>query len=184
MTDKTIPVATDTTPKKDHGTQIRFDTKTANRFKLSVGERTNSEFLNHLLDGATGGDLFNEKTRAQVQAAADKLGVTFEYILIAGALKYALQAINTDDEKILSSTDMKIRTFVEDLMKKNEKAKNWYEKIEITQGLIAKELKSNRENIKRYIAANEKTLADHHAKCEIEPDHNRKVYNYNLKNKA
>lgn len=142
------------------------------------------DFVTSFINRSTGVELFKDKDYAKLQAAAEKLGVTVESIIIKGALKFATKAMTTDPEKQLNSVDTKIQEFVDGVMETNEKAKEWFDKREITQGFIVKAIKEatgkevNRANVSAYIAANEAVLKEHHAKCEIEPDHNRRVFNH------
>jgi hypothetical protein len=147
------------------------------------------DFMTTFIDRSTGGEMFNNNDYAKLQAAADKLGLSVESIIIKGAMKYASRAMLSDPEKQQKTADTRVQDFVESVMEANEKAKDWFDKHELTQGFISKGIKEatgkevNRVNITSFIAANETRLKDHHAKCGIEPDHNRKVFNYERKHK-
>ena len=106
--------------------------------------------------------------------------MNFESVIVSGALTYADKLIAAGGEN-KSTPDQKINDFVNALMAKNDTAVEWFDKTEITQGLIASETGCNRANIKNYLAANRARLDDHHAKNEIEPDHNRRVSNHKRK---
>lgn len=147
------------------------------------------DFMTGFINKSTGVELFKDKDYAKLKAAADKLGITVEVLIIKGAIKFATRAMTTDSEKQLNSVDMRVQEFVEGVMEANEKAKNWFDKHEITQGFIVKAIKEatgkevNRANVSAYVAANENELKAHHEKCGIEFDHNRRVFNYERKNK-
>jgi hypothetical protein len=147
------------------------------------------DFMTAFIDRSTGVELFQDKDYAKLKAAADRLGVSVESIIIKGALKFAAKAMTADPEKQLNSVDMKVQEFVEGVMESNTKAKEWFDKREITQGFIVKSIKEstgkevNRANVTAYLAANVEEVAAHHEKNGIEPDHNRKVFNYERKNK-
>jgi hypothetical protein len=148
-----------------------------------------ADFMTTFIDQSTGVELFQDKDYAKLKAAADKLGVSVESIIIKGALKFAAKAMTADPAKQLNSVDMKVQAFVEGVMTANEKAKEWFDKREITQGFIVKAIKEstgkevNRANVTAYLAANVEEITSHHEKCGIEPDQNRKVFNYERKNK-
>ena len=147
------------------------------------------DFLTSFIDRSTGIELFQDKDYLKLKAAADKLGVTVESIIIQGALKFAIKAMSSDTEKLQNSVDAKVQEFVEGVMENNSKAKEWFDKREITQGFIVKGIKENtgkevnRTNVTAYLASNVDELAEHHAKYGIETDHNRKVFNYERKTK-
>ncbi len=147
------------------------------------------DFLTSFIDRSTGIELFQDKDYLKLKAAADKLGVTIESIIIQGALKFAVKAMSSDPEKLQNSVDAKIQEFVEGVMENNAKAKEWFDKREITQAFIVKGIKEttgkevNRANVTAYIASSIEERAEHHAKYGIEPDHNRKVFNYERKTK-
>ena len=172
---------------------VRMHEEDHNRLKeLKEAQKhtgTFADFMTGFINNSTGVELFQDKDYAKLKAAADKMGVSVESIIIKGALKYAAKSTTIDPEKQLNSVDAKVQEYVEGIMAKNLKAKEWFEKNEITQGFIVKGIKEatgkevNRANVTAYLAANQDLLKDHHAKCGIEPDHNRKVFNYERKNK-
>lgn len=147
------------------------------------------DFITSFIDRSTGVELFQDKDYLKLKAAADKLGVTVESIIIQGALKFAAKAMSSDPEKMVNSVDTKIQGFVDGVMQTNAKAKEWFDKREITQAFIVKTIKEttgkepNRANVGAYIASSIEERAEHHAKYGIEKDHNRKVFNYERKTK-
>ncbi|SHN93755.1 hypothetical protein BHECKSOX_964, partial [Bathymodiolus heckerae thiotrophic gill symbiont] len=123
---------------------------------------------------------FNDDNFAKISAASKASGMTTESIVVSGAIKYAelLMGAKKDNRTL---TDTKIHKLVTETMGANEDAKDWWDKIEITKGWISKVTGSNRKNVNNYVDTHKATLDAHHAKCEIELDHNRKVFNYNRK---
>lgn len=142
---------------------------------------TQPEFLAHLISTYTPNTLFGEHEKNKIDEAARISNMSSEAIIVAGALQYANKIIDSVNDGKTGNADIRINNFVNDIIAKNNAAKEWFEKIEITQGLLADKERGggfNRENIKRYLSANRNRIDEHHAKHKIEIDHNRKVANY------
>lgn len=144
-------------------------------------EGTQPEFLLHLITTYTPDNLFSESDKKILNEASSISNMTVESLIVAGALQYANKIIESVNDGKSGNADIRINNFVNDLMAKNDAAGAWFEKIEITQGVLADKERGggfNRENIKRYLSANRHRIEEHHAKHKIEPDHNRKVATY------
>lgn len=164
--------------------QIREDFKdliTATGFK-----GTQVEFFQHLISSYTPSNLFGVDEREKINEAARIADMTTETIIVAGALQYANKIIDSVSDGKSGNADIRINNFVNGIMSYNDSATNWFEKVEITQGLLADKDKNyggvnggfNRANIQRYLSANRNRIDEHHAKNKIEKDHNRTVANY------
>lgn len=190
------------TDKHSETWQPKFSGANVNRIKdkfvsgTKASNMNQSEYLEYLMDSRNSSteSLFDDKNKAIINEAAEKHGLTFDSIVVSGALKYALQLNNTDTEKAVSNVDLKIHQLVERIMKSNSEAKEWFERNEITQGFLTNEYQRqystdehkgsvNRTNLTRYLTANAERIAEHHKLFGIEPDHNRRVFNYHRKNK-
>ncbi len=174
----------DKTTKKAKRSTISISSEVRDRLNAlitaKVFQGTHSEFLDHVLEQYSGNDVFHGDNFDKINEAAEASGMTTEAIVVTGALKYAELLIDAKkDNRTL--TDTKIHTLVTDTMVANEAAKEWWDKVEITKGWIAKTTGSNRKNVNAYVLGNQTTLDAHHAKCGIEVDHNRRVFNYNRK---
>ena len=164
--------------------------------EAKAANMSQSEYLEYLMTSRNNSSesLFDDKSKVTIDEAAKKHGLTFDAVVVSGALKYAVQLNNADLDKPVSNVDLKIHQLVESIMKSNEAAKEWHERSEITQGFLTSEYQRvysvgenkgnvNRTNLSRYLTANADRIAEHHKLLGIEPDHNRKVFNYNRKNK-
>lgn len=144
-------------------------------------EGTQPEFLAHLIATHTPNTLFGEHEKNKIDEAARISNMTNEAIIVAGALQYANKIVDSVNDGKTGNADIRINNFVNDLMAKNNVAKEWFEKIEITQGVLADKERGggfNRANIQRYLSANRNRIDEHHAKHKIEIDHNRKAANH------
>lgn len=142
---------------------------------------TQPEFLLYLISTHAPNTLFGEQEKSKIDEAARISNMTSEAIIVAGALQYANKIVDSVSDGKTGNADIKINNFVNDLMTKNNAALEWFDKIEITQGVLADKERGggfNRVNIQRYLSANRNRIDEHHAKNKIEPDHNRKVANH------
>jgi len=185
MTENTKPVQKTVTVRLHPADNERLKTiKEAQNFNGPF-----PDFMTAFIDQSAGVELFKDKDRLKLEVAAEKLGITVEALIIQGALKYATKIMMSDPEKRATSVDDKIQDFVESIMVANGKASQWYDKHEITQAFIVSGIKKatgkevNRANVTAYMASHVAELEAHHAACAIAPDHNRKVFNYERKNK-
>ena len=117
-----------------------------------------------------------------IYKAAEKSGMSFDAIVKNGALQFAEKILNSEDE--IRGADGRVHRLVQLMMDQNNQSEHWYEKTEITQGKVVEFAEQtegktiSRSPVKRYLSANEKMIQDHHKQNGIEPDHNRKVFNY------
>jgi hypothetical protein len=142
---------------------------------------TQPQFLSYLISTHTPDTLFGEQEKKKIDEAASISNMSSEAIIVAGALQYANKIVESVNDGKTGNADIRINNFVNDLMSKNNAAAEWFEKIEITQGLLADKEKGggfNRVNIQRYLSANRNRIDEHHAKNKIVKDHNRTVANY------
>lgn len=168
-------------PKLDMSAELR---DRFNSVKIAAGfTGTQPEFLMLLLDSYAANSVFSETDREKIHAAAKKTNMSFSSIVVSGSLQYAEKLSDASESGKKVVGDRKINEVVNELMASNNAAKEWHEKIEITQRVVAELSKCNRENIKRYLSANKARIDEHHAKNNIEADHNRRVANYARKNK-
>lgn len=151
------------------------------------------DFFKLLVDNYSGTALFSTNDTKRIEAAAQVSGMSFESIIVTGALKYAELLINTitppsedgepvEDEK-RKPADYRVHQAVEEIMAANDKADSLWDKVEITQGVLSSKTGCNRQSIKRYLSANKARIEQHHAKHKIEADHNRRAGNYKKVNK-
>lgn len=112
-----------------------------------------------------------------VETAKNK-GVSVEKFVITACEKAIKQAEIVRE----NPADKRIDDYVQSVIDANVKAKNWYEKVEITQVKIADVTGCNRPAITKYLAVNANRLTEHYTACGIEIDkehtHNRKVARY------
>ena len=89
---------------------------------------------------------------------------------------------------------LRIKTIVDEMMKNNDKAKEWYDKRFINQksifdhGQQAKQLDDNKmgvgvNSIKQYLAVNKVSVEEHHTKHKIDKSHNLKVHYFKMNEK-
>lgn len=151
------------------------------------------DFFKLLVDNYSGTAMFGTNDVKRIEAAARVSGMSFESIIVTGALKYAELLINTitppsedgapvEDEK-RKPADYRVHQAVEEIMTANDSAQSLWDKVEITQGVISKVTGCNRASIQRYLSANKARIELHHAKHHIEADHNRRAGNYKKVNK-
>lgn len=123
-------------------------------------------------------NLANDPLFAEIVETAKNKGLTVEKFII-NACKKAIKQAEIVRE---NPADKRIDDYVQGIMETNLSAKNWYEKIEITQVKIADATGCNRPAITKYLAINADNLTEHYALCDIEIDkehtHNRKVSRY------
>lgn len=89
---------------------------------------------------------------------------------------------------------LRIKTIVDEMMKNNDEAKEWYDKRFINQksifdhGQQAKQLDDNKmgvgvNSIKQYLAVNKDVVEEHHLKHNIDKAHNLKVHYFKMNEK-
>lgn len=177
-----------TTETKNTKSKIDLSADLRDPFKAlmtaSGFQGTQPEFLAHLISSYRPDTLFSEHDKKKIDNAARISNMTSEAIIVAGALQYANKIVDSVNDGKTGNADIKINNFVNELMSKNNAALEWFEKIEITQAVLADKNRGggfNMTNIKRYLAANRNRIDEHHAKNKIEKDHNRRVENHKRK---
>lgn len=66
----------------------------------------------------------------------------------------------------------RIELCVQEIMKENDQAKNWWDKTFITQGAILKRISARTSNIKTYLDGAKEMIEEHHLKhSEKDPEH-------------
>lgn len=89
---------------------------------------------------------------------------------------------------------MRIKNIVDEMMKNNDEAKEWYDKRFINQksifdhGQQAKQMDDNKmgvgvNSIKQYMSVNKTSIKEHHVKHDIDKSHNLKVHYFKMNEK-
>lgn len=118
-----------------------------------------------------------------IKAAARIVKSTPESFIIAAANEKARECLDTTESGRMSA-DIRIAVAVGKIMQHNATTKDWFDRIEITQGVLAAKpdeheygTGANRPAIKTYLYAHADEIVRHHAEFEITKDHNRRASN-------
>jgi hypothetical protein len=123
----------------------------------------------------------NPEQTAVLEQAVAITGGSIEDFMIDASMSRAeqvtkLSSYTTEElKKVPNSANIKIHRAVVDLIEKNKLAKEWYEKVEVTQGKIFEATGSNRAAIRKYFAENVAMIEEHNKGLNIEPNHNTKA---------
>lgn len=166
--------------KKIEQISIKGNDTAVSLFKEKSAEMglKHADYLAYLLSLDNGlQDVLNAPALVDIVDTAKKQGVTVEKFVI-DACETAIHRAAIIRE---NPADKKINDYVQSVIDANEKAQNWFEKVEITQAKIAQMTGCNRPAIAKYLKDNDVRLEAHYLACGIENDHNRKVFNYERK---
>lgn len=165
---------------------------------------TQAEFLRHIVYlhatlgmGAFGlGDshikpkTLNPNQISTLEKAVAITGGTVEDFIIDASMAKAENVIklstysNEELKKVPNSANVRIHSAVLELIERNNKATQWYEKTEITQGRIAELTGSNRGAIRKYFSENAGMIKAHNDKLGLLPSHNTKAAVHLLQQKG
>ena len=142
------------------------------------------------LDGIS----YNEEELEIIKEALSHVGMTqanYTKKVLLEACKRTIKQVkkmadldlNSDEAKKIPNTAFKrIDEWFSHIIKSNVAAHEWWDKVEITAGAIAKKESdggtgTNRKAINEWLASHEQEIELHHKKMGIEYDHNRRAYN-------
>lgn len=128
----------------------------------------------------------NPEQTAILENAVAITGGSIEDFMIDASIARAEQVVKLSTysseelKNIPNSASIRINSAVLELIERNKKAVEWYEKTELTQGKVFEATGSNRAAIRKYFAENEKMIREHNQSLKLQPNHNTKAAVYLL----
>lgn len=121
-----------------------------------------------------------EQTDLLNQAVAITGGSVQDFMFTA-ALSKAEQVVkmsSMDNESLKNmpnSANMRIHAAVNEIIENNKTATDWFNKVELTQGVVFGQTGSNRSAIRKYFEDNTAMIEEHNAVMKFEKNHNTKA---------
>lgn len=171
---------------KGHFNEDFFAYKTAHNLKVDALFNTMWQtFINY-------NNLFSEEETEVIKKAANETNNTPKdliRLLTLRGLKNLSKVRNVNKEHVYTQqADQRMNTVLQAMMKNNDQAKNWFDKIYITPYSIKNYVATHQNEVgirvisqnvlKRSVGAFKEVLEQHHKKHHLDEHHNRKAYNY------
>jgi hypothetical protein len=144
---------------------------------------------------------FNDEEKQLIERALKMSNLSIEELKKQAILRAAKNIIANKDKPIVSkevdrnsrtsakAADLRVADIVAEMMLHNDQAEQWYKRKFINQKTISEYAKDRKQLsvnnlslntgvIKRYLENYQEVIARHHAKYDMQEDHNRKVFNF------
>lgn len=144
---------------------------------------------------------FTDEEKRLIEQALKMSNLSIEELKKRAILRAARNIITNKDKPIVlkevdknsrtsaRAADLRVADIVAEMMLHNDQAEQWYKRRFINQKTISEyakdrkqssmnNLSPNIEVIKRYLENYQEVIARHHAKYDMQEDHNRKVFNF------
>jgi predicted ribonuclease YlaK len=144
---------------------------------------------------------FTDEEKQLIERALKMSNLSIEELKKRAILRAARNIITNKDKPIVlkevdknsrtsaRAADLRVVDIVAEMMLHNDQAEQWYKRKFINQKTISEyakdrkqssmnNLSPNTEVIKRYLENYQEVIARHHAKYDMQEDHNRRVFNF------
>jgi len=145
--------------------------------------------------------LFNDEEKQLIEQALKMSNLSIEQLKKQAILRTARNIIANKGKAIVQkevdrnsrtstkAADLRVADIVAEMMLHNDQAEQWYKRKFINQKTIGEYAKDRKQQsmsnlslntgvIKRYLENYQEVIAKHHAKYDMQEDHNRKVFNF------
>ncbi len=144
---------------------------------------------------------FNDEEKQLIEQALKMSNLSIEELKKQAILRTVKNIIANKGKPIVSkevdrnsrtsakAADLRVADIVAEMMLHNDQAEQWYKRKFINQKTISEYAKDRKQLsinnlslntgvIKRYLENYQEVIAKHHAKYDMQEDHNRKVFNF------
>jgi len=145
--------------------------------------------------------LFNDEEKQLIEQALKMSNLSIEQLKKQAILRTARNIIANKGKAIVQkevdrnsrtstkAADLRVADIVAEMMLHDDQAEQWYKRKFINQKTIGEYAKDRKQQsmsnlslntgvIKRYLENYQEVIAKHHAKYDMQEDHNRKVFNF------